>query len=133
MNEPIKPLLRYITNTLSFLALFGMISTGLILKFILPPGSGRMRGKGFGGGKPVLTWLGQSRHEWGDWHFYISIAFLVLMAIHIILNWNWIRVNAWGTRQHPQSWLRKSLSILIVIFILCAIFVPFMIKVQAIG
>jgi len=66
MNEPIKPLLRYITNTLSFVALFGMISTGLILKFILPPGSGRMLGWGFGGGKPVLTWLGQSRHEWGD-------------------------------------------------------------------
>jgi hypothetical protein len=128
-----KPLLRYITNTLSFLTLFGMISTGLILKFILPPGSGRMRGRGFGGGKPALTWLGQNRHEWGDWHFYISIAFLVLMAIHIILNWNWIRVTAWGTRQHPQPWLRKSLSILIVIFILCAIFVPFMIKAQAIG
>jgi hypothetical protein len=133
MNAPIKPLLRYITNTLSLLAFFGMISTGLILKFILPPGSGRMLGRGFGGGKPVLTWLGQSRHEWGDWHFYIAIAFLALMATHITLNWNWIRVTGWGTQQHPQAWLRKSLSILIVIFILCAIFVPFMIKVQAVG
>ena len=131
MNEPIKPLLRYITNTLSFLALFGMISTGLILKFILPPGSGRLRGRGFGGGKPALTWLGQNRHEWGDWHFYISIAFLVLMVFHIFLNWNWIRVTAWGTRQHSQPWLRKAFTILIVFFILLAVFVPFVIKARA--
>jgi hypothetical protein len=132
MNEPVKPLLRYITNALSLLALSGMISTGLILKFILPAGSGRMHGRGFGGGKPAMTWLGQSRHEWGDWHFYISIVFLALMALHIILNWNWIRVTAWGTRQHPQPWLRKALSILIVLFILFVGFVPFVIKVREI-
>jgi hypothetical protein len=32
-----------------------------------------------------------TRHEWGDIHFYLSALFVILMVVHIILHWTWIK------------------------------------------
>jgi len=38
--------------------------------------------------------LGLHRHQWGNIHFYLSITFTVLVIIHLILSWKWIKAKA---------------------------------------
>ena len=59
--------------------LIGMLATGWILKFPLPPGTN----------KTLVLW-GLSRHQWGEVHTWISIGLLAVLAIHVILHWQWI-------------------------------------------
>ncbi|PIX55951.1 MAG: hypothetical protein COZ50_00070 [Zetaproteobacteria bacterium CG_4_10_14_3_um_filter_54_28] len=68
-----------VVDLLSFVALTLMISTGTLLKFTLPPRSG---------GDEV--WF-LTRHDWGDIHFYLSVAFLVLMSAHLIAHVKFIK------------------------------------------
>jgi mono/diheme cytochrome c family protein len=67
---------------IDFLAAFcflGMIATGYILHFPLPPGTN----------KSLMLW-GLSRHQWGEVHFWISIALLAVLLIHLVLHWQWV-------------------------------------------
>jgi len=34
------------------------------------------------------------RHQWGNIHFHLSIAFTVFVIIHLILSWSWIKGKA---------------------------------------
>lgn len=68
-------------NLLAYLILLFMIATGLLMEYILLPGSR--------GGRGLLV-FGMNRHQWGDIHFYFSIAFIVAMALHLYLHWSWV-------------------------------------------
>jgi len=76
-----------------FISMTSLAGIGLILKFVLPPGSGGgLHGPGRGGGGlGAKTLLGMTRHEWGDIHFYIAAALVSLLAIHIYMHWPWIK------------------------------------------
>lgn len=37
-----------------------------------------------------LFWLGRGRHEWAELHFFLGIAFLVFLTLHLILHWSQI-------------------------------------------
>lgn len=99
---------RTLANVIADLAavfLFvGMIATGYILRFPLPPGTNR-----------VLTLWGFSRHQWGSVHFWISLGLLVVIAIHLVLHWKWV-VTVVGKRlrlvktAHP-SMLRSGILV----------------------
>jgi hypothetical protein len=84
---------NFILDLASLLNLLGLIVTGLIVKYILPPGTGGLGREFHGGtGRDVNIeelWL-MTRHEWGSIHFYLAVTFIVLMIIHIILHWTWI-------------------------------------------
>ena len=42
--------------------------------------------------RDLPRWLEERpRHEWGGVHFYLAVIFAVLMLIHIILHWTWIK------------------------------------------
>lgn len=69
---------RLLVDVLMWLALTSLVSTGLLMAFRLPPGSG-----------PRSLW-GLTRHEWGDWHFYSALTFLGLLGFHLILNAKWL-------------------------------------------
>ena len=98
-----KAIWNRIINALALLLFCFMVSTGIVLKFVLPPGSGSVEKLFLGGGreKTVELLFGLSRHEWGEIHFYFSIAFLAILIVHLILHWSWIRATAWGTTQRP--------------------------------
>jgi len=85
--------LNFIVDLVSFLNLIGLAFTGIIIKFVLPPGTGgRGRQLHEGAGREHIKALwSMGRHEWGDIHFYLAVLFVVLMAVHIILHWNWIK------------------------------------------
>ncbi|MHC4111850.1 MAG: DUF4405 domain-containing protein [Planctomycetota bacterium] len=86
--------LNFVVVLVSFINLVFLALIGLIMKYVLPPGSGG-RGHGFRGGlEPgqVKELWSMTRHEWGDIHFYFALFFLALMTLHIVLHWNWIKI-----------------------------------------
>lgn len=83
-----KGAMLFWTDVLNLVAFGGLLATGAILKWVVPHG-----GQGMGGGRGrgmASAWLGLSRHEWGEGHFWISIACVVLVAIHLLLHTGWI-------------------------------------------
>jgi hypothetical protein len=85
MNRTIANIIIDIIAAFLFL---GMIATGYLLRFPLPPGSNK-----------TLSLWGYTRHQWGDVHFWISLGLLVVLFVHLVLHWNWI-VTVIGKRSH---------------------------------
>jgi hypothetical protein len=79
-------------DILTLVVFLALIDTGLLLEFVLPAGSGQGR----------LLVLGLGRHDWGAIHFWLSVATVVLVVVHVVLHWNWIyatvRKHAAGSR-----------------------------------
>ena len=87
---------NFVLDVVSFLNLLGLTATGIVLKYVLPPGAGYGRGYrgGRGGGEAseqVREFLSLGRHDWGDVHFYLAVLFVVLMVLHLVLHWRWIQ------------------------------------------
>jgi len=80
-----------ILNALLWLVFCAMAGTGLLLAFRLPPGSR--------GGQGLSAW-GLSRHEWGDFHAWLSYAFLALILTHLALHWRWL----WQVAARKKRW-----------------------------
>jgi hypothetical protein len=78
-----RPVLNLIFDCLAFAGLIYLVSTGLIMRFVLPPGSGGAR-RGAG-----ITLWGWTRHQWGEVHFWIAVGLMLVLAIHLILHWRW--------------------------------------------
>ena len=85
--------LNFVVDFIAFLNLLVLALTGLIMKYILPPGSGGLgRAAHDGRGREsIKTLLSLSRHQWGSIHFYLALLFAALMFVHIILHWSWIK------------------------------------------
>jgi Domain of unknown function (DUF4405)/Planctomycete cytochrome C len=62
--------------------MIGMLATGYILRFPLPPGSN----------KDLILW-GLTRHQWGDIHFWISLGLIAVILLHLCLHWQWIVIS----------------------------------------
>ena len=75
--------LNFLVDLISALVLLGIIATGLVVRFVLPPGSGHGR----------VLW-GLDRHEWGDVHFWVAVAAGVLLLVHVALHWQWVCLTA---------------------------------------
>jgi len=85
---------NYIVDAVAFLDLISLTATGVIMKWVLPPGSGGGHGRGFRGGRgpeDVKQLLGLGRHDWAEIHFILSLLFVFLMLIHLVLHWSWIK------------------------------------------
>ncbi|MDQ7825356.1 MAG: DUF4405 domain-containing protein [Candidatus Eremiobacteraeota bacterium] len=85
--------LNFLIDCLSLVILFGLVGTGAIIKWILPPGSGG-QGRalhGGQGGEHIRQFIGMGRHSWGDIHFVLALLFVVLVFVHIMLHWQWIK------------------------------------------
>lgn len=89
--------LNFIVDLAAWVAMILLGATGLIVRYVLPAGSG-----GRGGGSQLLLW-GFGRHDWGALHFWLSIALGVLIVLHIVLHWNWVCAT---TRRHLPSFAR---------------------------
>jgi len=83
-----QPDWRYLVDALLFICLVGMVFIGILLGLVISEGPISSGGSKY--------FLGLHRHQWGDIHAYLSIAFVVLMVIHLVLSWKWITAK---TRQ----------------------------------
>jgi hypothetical protein len=97
-HSPRTQAINFAIDLLSLLALLAIAATGLVLKYVLPPG--------IRGGRGLRLW-DLSRHEWGEIHFWLSVALAGLVLVHIVLHWAWVcavvarwfRSKAAGARQ----------------------------------
>lgn len=94
-------------DLIAFLSLLFLISTGGLLKYLLPAKSGHSH-----------LWQ-LTRHEWGDLHFYISVLFLLLMCVHLFLHYKFISQAIKGRAPREQSYrIIVGLTSAIVLLIL---------------
>ena len=98
--------LNFIFDAIAFVGFVFLASTGVLIRYTLPPGSNRFK-----------TIWGLDRHEWGDIHFWVSIVFLGFLAMHLLLHWRWI-VNIITGRPREESGLRVGLGIVGVVCLL---------------
>lgn len=92
-----RTIANIIIDIIAAFLLLSMIATGYILRFPLPPGSNK-----------TLSLWGYTRHQWGDFHFWISLGLLIVFVIHLALHWNWI-VTVIGKRCHLVKTAHPSL------------------------
>jgi hypothetical protein len=71
--------LNFVVDALTSLVMLAILATGLIIRFVLPPGSGSWH----------VVW-GYNRHEWGDLHFWLALAMVFLVVVHVALHWSWV-------------------------------------------
>jgi len=74
--------INFLVDAASALVVFGLVGTGLLMRFVLPPGSGSRR----------VLWT-MDRHDWGDVHFWLAVAGGVLLLVHVAFHWQWVCVT----------------------------------------
>ncbi len=87
-----RPTLNYLIDALAFTSFVLLVSTGILMHYILPPGQGH--------GSSI--W-GLGRHGWGDVHFWIAVAFLATLLVHFLLHWKWIVAMTRGRKRASYS------------------------------
>jgi hypothetical protein len=55
--------------------------TGLLLAYRLPHGAGNAS---------RVVFFGYGRHEWGDIHTWLAYLGIILVVVHLALNWQWL-------------------------------------------
>ncbi|MBN1342945.1 MAG: DUF4405 domain-containing protein [Phycisphaerae bacterium] len=97
--------LNFAVDLASLLVMWALVATGLLMKYVMPPGTGHWLALG-----------GMNRHGWGDVHFWLAVAACALMFLHVFLHWQWVvgttrRLLApSGPSGHLPSLARRALS-----------------------
>lgn len=113
-----RPTLNLAVDVAAFATFVLLTSTGVLLRYVLPPGSGHR----------TTIWE-LDRHEWGEIHFWISMTFLGLLAIHLLVHRRWIASVVRG-RPREGSGLRVALGIVGLLAVLAAAAAPFLAEVE---
>jgi hypothetical protein len=117
-----KGTLNFIIDAIMFVCLAAIAGLGLLMEYIMPPGRRLWE---LYGSNPYITWLGYDRHDWGVIHFYLALAFLALLVLHIFLHWNQIL----GMFHHlvPNARTRFKVALIFMLISLLLIYFPFLI------
>lgn len=103
----------FLNDLISFIAFVLVVSTGFLLRYILPPGSGRLIGEGSGlktASRPITLLWGLTRQEWGAIHFWISVILMAILAMHLLFHWRWI-IAMFKGQPREGSGIRAGLGI----------------------
>ncbi len=115
MKSPKK---NFIIDTVAFICFVFLVSTGVLLYYTLPPGSGHYN----------TIWQ-LDRHEWGDIHFWMAVGFLVVLSLHLVLHWRWIKSLIRG-KKRKKSGYRASLGLVGLIALLAIAIAPILSPVE---
>ncbi len=116
-----KPAVNFLVDSIAFFLFLCLLSTGFLIFLVIPPGSG------------YSVW-GMGRHDWGNIHFWIAISFLIMMTIHVILHWKWIKCRVQGNpKDTHHSKKRSFFAILLFIIVLLLLLAPFLSSVEKSG
>jgi len=108
-----KARLNFIIDAMAFAAFVFLSATGILIHWVLPPGSGRFS----------ALW-GMDRHEWGELHFWIAVILMASLGFHLFLHWRWILGMVKG-RPHAESGIRAALAVVGVIALIGLAAAPF--------
>lgn len=78
---------NFAVDSAALLCMVGLLTTGLLVRYVLPPGTG-------GRGRAGLELWGLGRHDWGEIHFWISVTLVSLLLLHVALHWRWALTTA---------------------------------------
>ncbi len=76
-----KAMMNFFMDTLLVLVLMGQIFTGILLH-------------GFPPELADTTVLGLTRYTWGTIHWTVSILFALVIIVHLVLHWGWVKATA---------------------------------------
>lgn len=116
-----RPQVNLLIDILAFVALTILAATGIMMHYVLPPGTGHWS-----------TLLGWNRHDWGIVHFYSAVVFLAVLVIHLILHWQWIVAMVRG-KPREGSHVRVLLGLFGLIMLLLLVSLPFFFPVDSSG
>ncbi len=112
---------NFFVDVLAFCAFVLLTTTGLIERYLLPPGTGRFQS----------LW-GLDRHQWGNVHYWVALVLMAALALHILLHWKWIVCVVRG-RQRDDSGGRIALGFVGLVGLAGLAVAPFMATVEQTG
>lgn len=118
-----------IVDAVAFTFFVTMTTTGMVMRWLLPPGAGRLELLGRGRHRQVLTLWGLDRHQWGDIHFWLAVALLVTLVLHVVLHWRWIVAKVRGKRSEASG-MRLTLGVFALAALLAMAFSPLLCSVE---
>ncbi|MBN1336718.1 MAG: DUF4405 domain-containing protein [Deltaproteobacteria bacterium] len=91
--------LNFWLDLVSLLVMVALATTGGIMHWVLPAYTGHTH-----------QLFGLDRHGYGDIHFWFSVLTVVLLALHVLLHWEWICcvVGRAVGRPHPSRRARTA-------------------------
>ena len=95
-----KNRLKYFVDLALYVCLCTITLTGLILGFIIPHGGGDGHGRRF---------LLLQRCQWGEIHLDLALFMVVLLGIHIFLNWSWVKATS--SKVFGNDWKRNLILV----------------------
>lgn len=110
--------LNFIIDIVAFCGFVVLTTTGVLMRYSLPPGSGH-----------YSTIWNLDRHDWGGIHFWVSVVFFLILALHLVLHWRWILSVITG-RPREGSGLRVGLGIVGLIAVLALAASPLLMPVE---
>lgn len=110
--------LNFWIDSVALIAFLLLTSTGIILHYLLPPGSGHQ----------TVLW-NMDRHEWGNIHFWLSLTFFGVLVLHLFLHWKWI-FNVLKGRVQDSSGIRLGLGFLGLMTVLLLSLTPLLAPVE---
>jgi hypothetical protein len=116
-----KALTNFIVDAFAFVAIVLLVSSGSLLQYKLPAGSGHF-----------LKLWGMDRHEWGQIHLWTAIVLLAATLIHLCLHWRWIVGMIKGSSSTGKT-LRITLSFACIVILLGAAIVPILSPIEESG
>lgn len=125
--------LNFVIDAMAMASFLFLASTGVLLRYQLPPGSGGLHGRGTGpgeAGQSVLAVWGYTRHEWGSIHYWIACAMMAVLVIHIFLHWKWVFYVVRG-RKTDRSGMRLGLGLFGLVMLLLMTIAPWLASTSA--
>jgi len=116
-----KAKLNFVVDALAFVAFAFLTATGVLVRYVLPPGSGHFS-----------TVWGMDRHEWGHVHFWIAVVLSAALGFHLFLHWRWIVCMVQG-RPREGSGVRVALALVGVMAFVGLTAAPFFGRVEQAG
>ena len=113
-----KSSLIKLIDVAAFIGFIFVVSTGVLLRYILPTRSGK-----------AIEIFGMNRHEWGDIHFQITVAFLIILSIHLFLHWKFF-VRMFQDGFKSAGAYRLVLSIVALVAVLALAIAPFVVPLE---
>lgn len=120
-----KTSLYLLVDVLMFIFLAMMSGLGLMIKYVLVPGSKRWD---IYGRNVDLSFLGMDRHGWGTVHLICAIFFIGLLVLHIILHWKCL-VN-YVCRIVKTKAMANFLILMFAVMLFFLVIFPFMIELK---
>ncbi len=113
---------NFTVDTVIFFVFVLLVATGLLIRYVLPEGSGRF-----------FTQFGLTRHDWGAVHFWLGLAMITGVAVHLAMHWRWIVAVVKGCRKDSAVRRRTAAAVGALAVAAAILAAPFVVPVERVA